>query len=651
MQTERRLRLAQVGDSPVIEFAVSELAGYLKRMDAGLAVDVLCLEDPAADCGKAIRIGCGLAGNPPLPDVADPEKDDAILISVSENEGIVTGTNPRSVLIAVYRLLKELGCAWVRPGKGGERIPCRKVEDISVSVREKAARRHRGVCIEGAVSYDHVRNMIDFLPKVGMNEYFVQFLTPYIFFDRWYSHPGTSQEAGPYPSKEQISRKTVDAMTVSLEKEIARRGLCYHKVGHGWTCEPFGIEGLGWYPNRKYNVPEETKPLLAMLDGKRELFHNTPLNTNLCYSNPLVREKITQAICDYCREHPQVDVVHFWLADSHNNQCECEACRKKRPADWYVDLLNALDEKMTQAGVPTRVVFLVYVDLLWAPETEKLRHPDRFILMFAPITRSYGQCYGQCLDHPAALPPYTRNQLTMPASLAENLAHLRAWQKHFSGDSFSFDYHLMWAHVMDPAYEKCARNLFQDMKDLPRIGLNGMVSCQTQRCFFPTAMPFGMMAAALWDDTADYEEKAKEYYRAAYGPDGEKVHACLGRISDLLSLYDSPARLLYEGKGTSCCADKDELTRCVDDLEALLHHHQEDARTGEEWELLSYYHAYLTRYLEVISRVDAQDPAGARKALDRLVGFMRENENVLQDCLDVPNTENSLRRKFGFVNQ
>lgn len=480
-----------------------------------------------------------------------------------------------------------------------------------------------------------------------MNTYFVQFFSPFTFFDRWYSHLGSRSAGNPYLEKEKISRELVDAMTASLESEISRRGLCYHKVGHGWTCEPFGIEGMGWYADKTYDIPEETQGFLAQLDGKRQLFRNVPLNTNLCYSNPVVREKMTRAICDYCAGNPQVDVVHFWLADGHNNQCECENCRKKRPADWFIDLLNELDEKMTAAGIKTRVVFLVYVDLLWAPEQGGLKNPDRFILMFAPITRSYGQSYGQCLECGKELPPYTRNTLEMPASLSENLAHLRNWQRDFAGDSFSFDYHLMWAHMSDFGYEKCARNLFSDMQDLPKIGLDGMVSCQVQRCCFPTALPLYMMAAALWDEKADFERKALEYYRAAYGPDGEKVHEILERVSGLMLLYDSPSEGHRWPDDSPCCRDMDALAEAADDLTRLVKNHQADSLADAEWEVLSHYRQYLSMLHRVLVCREKQDQAGRDEAFRQLMDDLWRNEPALQSCLDVQNTELSLRRKLG----
>ena len=57
----------------------------------------------------------------------------------------------------------------MRPGADGERIPQKEIDSPTVYVREAASYRHRGVCIEGADSYDNIRDMIDFLPKVGLN--------------------------------------------------------------------------------------------------------------------------------------------------------------------------------------------------------------------------------------------------------------------------------------------------------------------------------------------------------------------------------------------------------------------------------------------------------------------------------------------------
>ena len=79
-----------------------------------------------------------------------------------------------------------------------------------------------------------------------------------------------------------------------------------------------------------------------------------------------------------------------------------------RPSDWYITLLNDIDAKLTDAGISTRVVFLLYVDLLWEPQKVRLNNPDRFTLMFAPITRTYSASIASAnwFDE-EKLPPFT----------------------------------------------------------------------------------------------------------------------------------------------------------------------------------------------------------------------------------------------------
>lgn len=631
----RRIRLGQIGNSKVVDFAVQELIRYLKRMDSQLVIDILQSYELKEEYENIIWIGLDKKLTPMVVKVEDTSVDDAITVAVKDGSGYITGSNERSVLLATYRFLKALGCEWVRPGAEGERIPKRILEreTINVTISEKASYRHRGVCIEGANTYENVVDMIDYLPKVGMNEYFVQFMVPGIFFERWYLHEGNS-----YFEAEEISREQIQDMVLGLEKEIAKRGLSYHKTGHGWTCEPFGIDGTGWDAKREYPLKEETRKYLAEVNGKRELWGNVPLNTNLCYSNPEVREKMTEAIVKYCQENQHVNVLHFWLADASNNHCECETCVQKRPADWYVMLLNELDEKLTTAGLDTKIVFLLYMDLLWEPVVGKLRNQERFIMMFAPITRNYGQNYGDYIDYEGDLPPYVRNKLEVPDSLAQNLEQLRRWQKGFAGDSFDFDYHLMWAHLNDPGYEYCARNLFEDMKDLHKIGLDGMVSCQVQRCFFPTALPFNMMAAALWDENCDYEQKVLEYYNAAFGEEGKSVHAYLKIISDMILLYEGPAHGKNARVTGTLCKDYVMLRKEITDFQKVIERNAEHENMWqEEWRNLQLHSSYVTLVLNALELQEQGKTEEARATIDEMLNMLERNEIRVQKVLDVHN--------------
>ena len=123
MGTYRRIRFGKIGGSPTVDFAVQELARYLKQMDPRLVVDVLQTESFQEKFAQVIWVGTDPALASFVPDVEDREQDDAFAIDVCDGSGFIAGSNTRSVLIGVYRFLKALGCDWVRPGISGERIP------------------------------------------------------------------------------------------------------------------------------------------------------------------------------------------------------------------------------------------------------------------------------------------------------------------------------------------------------------------------------------------------------------------------------------------------------------------------------------------------------------------------------------------------
>jgi hypothetical protein len=87
--------------------------------------DVIISYDPDAKDG--FRLGLledfGLKN-----DAKDPKFDDIIHIDADDKGGILAGSNPRSVLFAVYRFFKLNGCRWLFPGPEGEYIPMKKIE-------------------------------------------------------------------------------------------------------------------------------------------------------------------------------------------------------------------------------------------------------------------------------------------------------------------------------------------------------------------------------------------------------------------------------------------------------------------------------------------------------------------------------------------
>lgn len=626
-------KIARIGKDEVVSFAASELKKYMSQIDPSREYVILLYKKYDPSLTDVLWVGEDASF--PLPEVSDTARDDAISIDVHGNAGYITGTNPRSVLIAAYRFLRELGCAFVRPGIDGEVIPSYELGDVDVSVFEAASYRHRAICIEGAVSEDHVVDTIDWMPKVGMNGYFNQFRVPFEFYDRWYSH-----KRNPLYEKENFTLKDAEGIMFQTIDEMKKRGMLYHAAGHGWTCDPFGIEGSGWVA-KDYDIPEKTKEIFALVNGKRELWHGVPLNTNLCYSNQYVKETMANAIADYCIEIPEVDYLHVWLADGSNNHCECENCKDRRPADFYVDLLNRIDEVMTAKGVDTKIVFLIYVDLLWEPIESRLKNQDRFVLMYAPITRTYTESMTEAKDFdPEKLSPYVKNKVIFPADVGENIARLRKWQAQFDGDSFVFDYHFMWDHFKDPGYFKHAKVLFDDMANLDKFGLNGMVSCQNQRVFFPTGLGMIAMAEALWNKNTDFDAMAKDYFMKAFGDDGLAVMEYMSTLSDL---FDPPYLRAEREVISAESAEKfAEIPVVIDEFSDVIARNIAAGEAGEldpaqlsSWDILTY-HAELCKLIAKMLEYIARDDFDKATEMKEVVySYARMHESELHDVFDV----------------
>ena len=172
---------------------------------------------------------------------------------------------------------------------------------------------------------------------------------------RWYHH-----ELNPSLKPEPFSKETAAAYTSQITKAMEQRGLMLHQAGHGWTGSGHWVpEHLPTEASVSSLVPVSMQQA-ALLNGKPQLFHGIPMNTNLCYSNPDAIESFTSQVVHYVSEHPSVDYLHVWLADEPNNICECPACCKTTPSDQYIELLNHIDEELTRLNYSVKIVFLLY---------------------------------------------------------------------------------------------------------------------------------------------------------------------------------------------------------------------------------------------------------------------------------------------------
>lgn len=518
--TAQQLTIYRLDDDEPICLAAKELARCLRAMTgARVAVRSARAFHPNR---AGIYVGLPDHFRNALGDqlCAEQHWDDALLVHSYGEALAVTGANARSVLFAAYRWLEALGARWVRPGKDGEYLPHIPTPALSGwEITEQAGNRHRGIVIEGSNFIEQVLDVVEWMPRLRMNAYMLQFRISATFWRRWYERAELRVVDNPHL----LSLEECAALDARVADAVKARGLLLHRVGHGWTSEAVGNHASGWEQDEP--APAEIRHLLAEVNGVRDWHEGIPLNTELCYSNPEARERIIHEVLTYAQAHPEIDVLHYWASDGTNNCCECPACAPLQPSDWYITLLNELSTRLAETVPHMRLVALCYSNTMWPPEqVPPTGIRDNLIFMFAPIARCYAHPIldPHCTEEPV-LTPFQRNQVLRPRANSDYAAMLRAWQRYLPAetDSFVFDYHFWWPFPKDLLSTNYAHMLRDDVRQYRKAGLHGLLNCQIQRTSMPTAIAQMAMAAYLWNPQTTVAEFEADYFPAAFGPAAE----------------------------------------------------------------------------------------------------------------------------------
>lgn len=510
-------------ESP-IDFAAEELRKYLRMMmpDSG---NYKIKFNPDAKDG--FRLGLMEDFGLPTNDVEDAELDDVLYIDCDTDGGIIAGSNPRSVLLAVYEYFRQMGCRWLFPGVDGEYIPLKNIEPVKY--RFKPSMRYRGQCNEGAEFQQCMLDAIDFSPKVGLNVFMMEFKIPNGYYDFYYDHINNENNRQPEP----ITPEQVLQWKRQCEAEISKRGLQFHDIGHGWAANSFGIDTSSSFIDDS-KISDETREFLALRNGKRELFNGRPNHTEFCMSNAEARKQVVSHIVDYAEKHDNVDYLHVWLADARNNHCECDECCKRTPSDWYILMMNELDKALTDAELSTRIVFIVYTDTTFAPLTEYIKNQPRFTLLIAPITRSFTQSLPLEISEDLTVPEYKRNDIVLPSKVEEYFVHLKNWKKTWKGSCIAYEYHF-WRHqYYDLSGINIARVVNEDVKAYAKHNIQGIIEDGSQRSFFPNGFAFYCYARTLFDISSNYDDLIEDYFRIAYGERWREFYNYLEKISETI---------------------------------------------------------------------------------------------------------------------
>lgn len=632
------MRISLPKQTETLVYAKEELCKYLLKIDPSLGLEEADTTAGGITLATLDTLGVDV-GEP-----CDPMIDDIIDINVENMRGVIAGSNERSVLMGVYTFLKSAGCRWVRPGDDGEYIPQKPMTEHSFRYRKKADFPFRGQCIEGAVSFEHVRDTILWLPKVNMNLFMMEQIVPYNYMSRWYKH-----EANTVREDENVSFEEIGEMIPRLEAIIKKCGLQLHALGHGYQMEPYGIH----YKTRKdtYVLSEEALRDVALVNGERKLYKNSPNFTQMCYSRPEVRKKQVDFLVSYLEHKPYIDFLHVWLADSVNNHCECEGCKQMIPSDFYVILLNELDAALTAKNIDTRIVFIAYTDTNWAPEHEKFVNPSRFILTSAntghyPAKRSNARSRDP-------IPPFVRNQYNLKGSFALSLSFMDEWRKTFNGPSFLFDYYFYTGHFLDPGYMELTRSICHDLGMMKGTGFDGIMSDQTQRSFFPTGLPLSILGEKQFDMQLSDEDFIKAYFKDAFGQNAEAAKDYLEAIS---KAFDPQAFRLRDSvvlqdtgvgeKTVRTCGIKQN-PEAIAKLETVASIAKQFLPTAKKnvlaadpcharsWRILEIHTEYVTRLAEIYLHYAKEETEQAQSALDAMIDRFSVLEEEIHPQFDL----------------
>ncbi len=617
--------------NPAIELAGAELCRYLGLMAGNSEVAAVTEHPPKGT--STIELGLMSDFGLPMEGVRDPARDDVVHADVRGSKGVIAGSNPRSVLFATYRFLEACGCRWIRPGKDGDFVPTRAVDNLAAHFTDRATYRFRGNNNCGTYSLDQMLDKIEWASKVGLNTFFHEFLLPRDLYNTYYKRNYPSLKNPEPRSDEEI--RAYHELSI---REIKRRGMFYHAAGHGWTSVVLGLPESESDHGARPAVPPGKERFLALVKGKRDLSRG-PTFTDLCYGNPEVRQRIVQCVADYATRHPEVDYLHFWTDDAMNMTCECPLCRDTRLSDLYVEILNGIDAELSRRNNPIKIVFLIYQDLIWPPEKQRLNNPQRFVEMFAPISRRYDKPYDLTATGDD-LPPYRLNQNQRPTDEHASMTVLRSWQKVFQGEAFVFDYHMTWHHYRDPGYCGFTKVMAEDIRRLPKMGMDGFVSCQVLRSYFPHGYPMYLHARMLWNPAASTDKLAREYFAGAFGDGSEQVRRYMTTLSDLFAPLYLDRDMLFvkdEAARQAALAKLAKVSQTVADFQPIIASHSSTGNPAHQqsWKLLSL-HADMTLKLAAAVQAKAEKKQKEADALwKQLVEQVAVHEAETDAALDI----------------
>jgi hypothetical protein len=180
-----------------------------------------------------------------------------------------------------------------------------------------------------------------------------------------------------------------------------------------------------------------------------------------------------------------------------------------------------------------------------------------------------------------------------------------------------------------------ARLYHADLGQLKGMGLDGIVSCQSFRVFYPSGLAMTTLAEALWNPDVPWDEMRDRYLAAAFGEQAEFAGEYLFTLESFLDTGDPHWRTLPLSN-----ADDDKLAACAEFLEVSLADIQ--ARQGAEtnrtrrksFDLLCHHGTWLQSVVHGYRARLAGDAESAEQAFEAAADYLRRTEPKYSTYID-----------------
>lgn len=443
------------GASPEQRFAAEELVKYLQQM-SGAVFSISYEKKP----GHSIV----------LRTTTIPEDD--YRIAVRNGSIWLTGGSGRSVLYAVYDLLRHLGCEWVAPEfsfynsyAGYVPLLSTLIFKTTGDIYEHPRFTYRKIDVEEGRSHNlgNLRQLIDWMPKARLNVLMV---------------PLNYQGAG---------RVKWERWRDSLTPELKKRGILLEVGGHGYqNFLNARMEGgklftqhPEWFGRNKECLPDTTENLV--------------FNT----SNPAAMHYFITNVLQFLREHPEINIFDCWPPDVAK-WAECPDMKALgTPEDRQAKLINQLDSAIRTLTRGIKLEVIAYGQVLGVPLTTPLS--KNVLVDICPINQTFENNMYDTLGN---------------VNAAYANAILR-WKKYFEGELGHYSYYRKYAWYSMPVI--IPNYMQRDMQWYAKLPMQGISTYAEPGDWYTYELNHYALANLAWNTSVNMDSLVKKYTALRYG--------------------------------------------------------------------------------------------------------------------------------------